>query len=194
MHPIRALSGLAALLVAAALIGCTNTAVDSPTVQARLTQPYQGDVGKTMWAQYGLYACSTAGLGGQCAMLPGKSKFQIVGVTEGTISTGGTTISDGNAYYQLQLADGRTVYANAPLIGTTDVDPDVAAAECKRKGAPHIGMTYKQVEATCWGKPDHVNRSETAGAIHDQYVYGDSRYVYLSNGIVTSIQTSGTVH
>ena len=194
MHVVRARGGLAALLVAVALAGCTNSAVDSPAVQARLTEPYQGDVGKTKWAQYFLYACSKAGAGAQCAMLPAKTKFQIVGVTEGTISGGGATVSDGNTYYQLQLEDGRTVYANAPLIGTMDIDPDVAAAECKRKGAPRVGMTYKQVEATCWGKPDHVNRSETAGAISDQYVYDDGRYVYLRNGVVTSIQTSGTVH
>ena len=127
-------------------------------------------------------------------MLPDRTKFKIVGLTEGTISGGGATVSDGVAYYQLQLDDGRTVYANAPLVGTTDIDPAIAAAECKRRGAPRIGMTYKQVEATCWGKPDHVNRSETSGATSDQYVYGDDRYVYLRNGIVTSIQTSGTLH
>jgi hypothetical protein len=54
-------------------------------------------------------------------------------------------------------------------------------------------MSYKQVEATCWGKPEHVNRTENASAIEDQYVYGDGRYVYLRNGVVTSIQASGSV-
>jgi hypothetical protein len=33
-------------------------------------------------------------------------------------------------------------------------------------------------------------RSETAGAIFDQYVYGDDRYVYLRNGVVTSIHAA----
>jgi hypothetical protein len=60
-------------------------------------------------------------------------------------------------------------------------------------GFADAGMTAKQVEATCWGKPNHVNRTETAGVIFDQYVYSDSRYVYLQNGVVTSIQATGTL-
>lgn len=27
---------------------------------------------------------------------------------------------------------------------------------CQEKGLPTIGMTEAQVEATCWGKPDHI--------------------------------------
>jgi hypothetical protein len=75
----------------------------------------------------------------------------------------------------------------------TDIDPVKAAADCKRHGDPHIGMTAKQVEATCWGKPDRVNRTQTAGVISDQYVYDNGRYVYLRNGIVTSIQATDTL-
>jgi hypothetical protein len=54
---------------------------------------------------------------------------------------------------------------------TVICDPVKAAAECKRRGDPRFGVTAKQVEATCWGKPDHVNRTETAGVISDQHVY-----------------------
>jgi hypothetical protein len=64
-------------------------------------------------------------------------------------------------------------------------------AECKRRGEPRIGMTYKQVEETCWGKPKDVNRTQTASGTSDQLVYSDGHYVYLRNGIVTGIQ-SGT--
>jgi len=44
-------------------------------------------------------------------------------------------------------------------------------------------MTARQVEATCCGKPDRV----------DRYVYGKSRFVLLHNGIVTSVQVSGAL-
>ena len=99
-------------------------------------------------------------------------------------------------YYRVTLDDGRTGYIETSHLMTsgTDIDPVKAAAECKRRGDPRIGMTAKQVEATCWGKPDHVNRTQTAGVISDQYVNSNDRYVYLSNGIVTSIQASGTLH
>jgi hypothetical protein len=52
-------------------------------------------------------------------------------------------------------------------------------------------MMRKQVEETCWGKPDRVDRRETARGVTERYVYGKSRFVLLRNGIVTSIQISG---
>ena len=73
----------------------------------------------------------------------------------------------------------------------TDIDPAVAAAECKRRGDPRVGMTAKQVRATCWGDPDHVDRGETARGVAERYVYGRGRYVLLHNGVVTSVQISG---
>jgi hypothetical protein len=99
------------------------------------------------------------------------------------------------SYDHVTLDDGRTGYIGTSDLSThgTDKDPVKVAADCKRRGDPRIGMTATQVEATCWGKPDHVNRTQTAAGISDQYVYGDSRYVYLQNGIVTSIQASGTL-
>jgi len=53
-------------------------------------------------------------------------------------------------------------------------------------------MTAKQVEATCWGKPDHVDRLKTAQGTTDRYVYDQGR-VILKNGIVTSVKISGTL-
>jgi hypothetical protein len=74
----------------------------------------------------------------------------------------------------------------------TDIDLDKVAAECKRHGNPRIGMTAKQVLATCWGKPDHVDRRETARGVTERYIYDNGRVIF-HNGIVTSVQTSGTV-
>ena len=62
--------------------------------------------------------------------------------------------------------------------------------ECKRKGGVAVGMTRAQVYASCWGKPQKTNVTTTAGGDHEQLVYPGFQYVYLRNGIVTSIQTS----
>lgn len=64
-----------------------------------------------------------------------------------------------------------------------------AKAECDRKGGVSIGMTRAQVYASCWGRPSRVNRTLNAYAEHEQFVYGGGNYVYLRNGVVTSIQT-----
>jgi hypothetical protein len=101
----------------------------------------------------------------------------------------------GGPFYHVTLDDGRTGYIGTSDLTAhgTDTDPVKAAAECKRRGDPRIGMTAQQVEATCWGKPNHVNRTQTVAGISDQYVYSNDRYVYLHNGIVTSIQATGTL-
>lgn len=71
------------------------------------------------------------------------------------------------------------------------------AAKCTRLGGqPKIGMTVEQVAATCWGRPGKINRTQTGAGTYDQYVYaptwayGQDRYLYFQNGILTSMQTS----
>jgi hypothetical protein len=113
------------------------------------------------------------------------SKLQLDGIERGVTSA---------AYYHVKLEDGRTGYISAfDLVRFgTDVDPAQAAAECKRRGNPRVGMTAKQVRATCWGEPDHVDRKETARGVTERYVYDTGR-VILHNGIATSVQISGTL-
>jgi hypothetical protein len=67
----------------------------------------------------------------------------------------------------------------------------VAALDCKRRGNPRIGMTGNQVIATCWGKPEHVNRTQTGTSTFDQYVYSDDRFLYFRDGVLTSMQVTG---
>jgi hypothetical protein len=65
------------------------------------------------------------------------------------------------------------------------IDPTV----CKAEGVPRIGMSADQLLKTCWGKPDTIVQDEVKGDV--QYAYAGSRYVYLRNGKVESIQTNG---
>ncbi|WP_405131382.1 hypothetical protein MHB43_03965 [Paenibacillus sp. FSL H8-0317] len=53
----------------------------------------------------------------------------------------------------------------------------------------YIGMTAEELKnSKLWGEPDSVNRTTTKYGVSEQWVYGNSRYVYLKDGIVTSIQ------
>lgn len=63
-----------------------------------------------------------------------------------------------------------------------------AEASCERRGGVSVGMTEQQVLASCWGRPNKKNITETAGGIHEQWVYGGG-YIYLDQGIVTGLQT-----
>ena len=46
------------------------------------------------------------------------------------------------------------------------------------------------VAEVAWGRPARVNRTVTAAAAREQWVYGDRQYIYVDNGIITAIQTA----
>ena len=60
--------------------------------------------------------------------------------------------------------------------------------DTKKRGVD-IGMTADAVRKSSWGKPQKVNSTITANGRHEQWVYGGG-YLYLDNGVLTSIQTS----
>lgn len=53
---------------------------------------------------------------------------------------------------------------------------------------PEIGMSELDVKMSSWGEPNEINRTETKYGVREQWVYDDGRYIYLDDGIVTSIQ------
>lgn len=84
------------------------------------------------------------------------------------------------------------VHSTDPILMSDEAQKkksDAAANDCKKRGGVSIGMTAAQVYASCWGKPRSVNETITARGKHAQWVYG-SGYLYLDDGIVTSMQVS----
>ena len=59
-----------------------------------------------------------------------------------------------------------------------------------KESEPMIGMTAEEVKMTKWGEPSKINKTETRYGTHEQWVYNLFGYVYLDDGIVTSVQTS----
>lgn len=55
------------------------------------------------------------------------------------------------------------------------------------KGYVETGMN-KQMCIESWGKPDDVNKTSGSFGVHEQWVYGNSSYLYFENGILTTIQ------
>ena len=57
------------------------------------------------------------------------------------------------------------------------------------KGYIRQGFTREQVVLS-WGRPDHVNTTQTLVGVHEQWVYGEppfpKSYVYFENGLVKS--------
>lgn len=53
---------------------------------------------------------------------------------------------------------------------------------------PQIGMTADEVLHSTWGKPKKINKSTYSWGTKEQWVYYGNKYIYLENGIVTSIQ------
>jgi hypothetical protein len=64
---------------------------------------------------------------------------------------------------------------------------DKAAVEAILARKIYIGMTREMV-LDSWGKPDDINKTTHSFGVHEQWVYGIGQYVYLEDGIVTTIQ------
>jgi hypothetical protein len=188
-------------LLALALAGCGSAQQQlqlqqptNPQTYAQEKARYERNVGKVYWVAGALRFCPVPNLINTKCQVLGEGHLKIDGIEQGFTETPAGNLPARERYYHVTLHDGRTGYiltADLTAHGG-DIDPEMAAADCKRRGDPRVGMTATQVEATCWGKPGHVNRTQ-AGGISDQYVYGDGRYVDLRDGIVTSIQGTGTL-
>ena len=64
-----------------------------------------------------------------------------------------------------------------------------AREEMARRPGVKIGMTADQViKRTHWGAPLRVHRTTTDGGTREQWVYGDSNYLYFENGRLVTIQ------
>jgi hypothetical protein len=50
-----------------------------------------------------------------------------------------------------------------------------------------IGMTSEQARMS-WGEPTSVNRTTTSRGAEEQWVYGNSTYLYIQDGKVTAVQ------
>jgi hypothetical protein len=183
---MRGFFGLAALFV---VVGCATSVPPQPAGVAE-DAPERRDVGKHFWMTGAAMICATPQiLMGRDCEVPGHHADVLI--TDVVADPQDKLVS----HYKVLYGSGKVGYIMTSNLRAhaTDVDPKVAAAECKRRGDPRIGMTSKQVTETCWGKPDQVNRTETALGITDQYVYEGRGYVYLRNGVVTSVQTTGTL-
>jgi hypothetical protein len=158
--------------------------------------PPDAYAGTTRWVspQHPVGLCDyppfTTGSRGKCTPVPANSAMAIGEPIHHTTNLG-IDIHDG---YRATDAKGNTGYITStdPILMMGEAEKKTADAEratCDRKGGVSIGMSKEQVYASCWGRPRKVNETITAGGRHEQWVYGGG-YVYLTNGTVTSIQTS----
>ncbi len=99
----------------------------------------------------------------------------------------------GGSYYEIR---GNKIYKHY-LTSEEKVNPKVdevyikhsSSTNIPKKGyAPQIGMTASEVEKSNWGIPNKINKTTTAYGTDEQWVYGNGKYIYLENGIVTAIQ------
>jgi hypothetical protein len=183
------------LFACLALGGCVNgtaavktEAQPTPAAEEEMAK-YTAKVGKDYWVAYRLKFCAES-TGANCQYIEVGTHLKIDGLVPNQAPDNRPIFAP---YYRATLDDGHAGYFSVDFLTfVTDVNPITAAADCKRRGDPHVGMKAAQVEATCWGKPIQINRKESSHGIHEQYVYGDGRFVYLHNGVVTEVQIRAT--
>jgi hypothetical protein len=180
--------------VARAQIGIwAQTDAQAQAAFASNKKQYESVVGKNFWVKFPLRFCPQPDERmPECATLDSRSQLLVDRLEPGIqhIATGKTVLS-GRPYCHAKSEGGVVGYVMCSelIASATDVDPAAAAAECKRRGEPRVGMSAKQLEATCWGKPVAIKRNETAAGIADKYLYDGDRSVLLHDGVVVSMRT-----
>ena len=177
------------------LAGCSTAPnVDmTPVASSPLPsmQKYNGYIGKDYWVTGNAFQLCEHPTSLHCQFLNQRTHLKVDGLVPNHSEAAGTSVDD--PYFHVVVDDGRSGFVSAIMwpLGVASVDPAMAAAECKRKGDPKIGMNAAQVAATCWGPPNYVNTKIRKNGKFEQFVYGDDKFVYLHNGIVTSISVKG---
>jgi hypothetical protein len=69
------------------------------------------------------------------------------------------------------------------------IDKAADRARRKKEGV-RIGMSQEDVLSSSWGRPERVNRTTYSFGTHEQWVYGNSQYLYFENGVLKTIQNS----
>lgn len=174
------------------LSGCSTTPkVDfTPVTNSPLPsmQKYNVYVGKDYWVIGSVLQLCERPTNLNCSeFLQPRAHLKVDGLVPNHSEVGGTSIDQ--PYFHVVVDDGKSGFVDADMLSfaTTTIDPAIAVAECKKKGDPKLGMNAAQVAATCWGPPEYVNTKIRESGKYEQYVYGDDKFVYLRNGIVTSV-------
>ncbi|MBQ6936660.1 MAG: hypothetical protein IJN49_08960 [Clostridia bacterium] len=98
-----------------------------------------------------------------------------------------------NALYVFEYSNGEITYKyyyDIYTICLEKISGDVKLPETSYIPDPSIGMTASEVKNSTWGSPKKINKNTYSWGVREQWVYGDGRYIYLEDGVVTSISTS----
>lgn len=148
----------------------------------------RADIGKTFWISKpfdkGLELCPSAmGRFKECRHISNVS-LTVKSVVPSSL---------GSSAYGVELEDGRKGFILG-LFRERLLSPNLTPGEkdkisrCERDG-PAIGATAMDVR-NCWGPPRSVNTTSTAAGKTEQFVFPQQGYVYLTDGIVTAVQTT----
>ena len=108
-------------------------------------------------------------------------------------TTGQIPSAAGPAPRVVASAPANTTSARTPVSPEGVITPSTAPPRigCARSRAISVGMTVADVYASCWGKPRNVSTSVVGSTKTEMMFYDGYNYIYLENGIVKSIDTSG---
>jgi hypothetical protein len=101
------------------------------------------------------------------------------------------TVAASNAREAIRLDNAALLQASRSVLVSIASVCQFEADNCG-KGPAHIGMTTDQAIRTAWCYPDKKNTTETAGHLHEQWIYQHGvehrGYLYFDNGHLTAIQ------
>jgi hypothetical protein len=193
---VRVVCLILACVTVCGLAGCAPKIDLTPVASSPLPsmQKYNDYVGKDYWAKLVIMQCEGPSTLHCLQFLKPGTHLKVDGLVPNHSEANGVVTDE--PYFHIVTDDGHASFVDALTFPseTTIIDPVTALAECKKLGAPKLGMTAAQVKASCWGKPKYVNAKMRNKGKFEQYVYGDNKFVYLRDGVVTSVSVKGPGH
>lgn len=179
-------------LVPALLLSLSACAPAIHAPSARLDSAHR-EVGKVKWTKAeGVLVCEAppTDLLPKCPKKHGK--FTVSDVHRATYAQLSYLIEfeNGEAGYTPDIDYRYGVYDYDPAQKRAEENKKKAAekAECDRRGGVRVGMTKAEVLASCWGKPERMNKTTTTRGTTEQWVYFRQYLYFNEDGRLTTIQ------
>lgn len=114
---------------------------------------------------------------------------RLLGVGKDAWGDAGQELLDELLVYIDSMPEGRSAYASKISTAKQQLydKNESTGITVNGKKPPAIGMTAEEVRASTWGSPKEINKDTYSWGVKEQWVYSGYRYIYLEDGIVTSI-------
>ena len=82
----------------------------------------------------------------------------------------------------------RSISSLRSRVEANQADNGRTSAWLRRNSTPPIGISKREAIDQYWGYPSDISKTTTSYGTREQWIYGDRRYLYFDNEVLTAVQ------